>query len=157
FREKYPNIAVGAIASSAPVLAEVDFKDYFGVVSDSLGTECSQNIRKASQELDELLKTPEGVKKVRQMFNLCDTFDGTDTLNVAYFIYDLLVSIASSVQYNMDIGGICRIMNNPSGGTPLQRYAKQHGYPDNKRDDCDDVQYTDLVKSLNHTSKGGIG
>ncbi|CAG2178811.1 unnamed protein product, partial [Oppiella nova] len=26
FREKYPNIAVGAIASSAPVLAEVDFK-----------------------------------------------------------------------------------------------------------------------------------
>jgi len=45
FREKYPNIAVGAIASSAPVLAEVDFKEYFGVVSDSLGTECSQNIR----------------------------------------------------------------------------------------------------------------
>ena len=45
FREKYPNIAVGAIASSATVLAEVDAKEYFGVVSDSLGTECSQNIR----------------------------------------------------------------------------------------------------------------
>ena len=114
-------------------------------------------LRDASQELDELLKTPEGVKKVRQMFELCDTFDGTDTLNVAYFIYDLLVSIASSVQYNMDIDGICQIMNNPSGGTPLQRYAKQHGYPGTKRDDCHDVQYTDLVKSLNHTSKGEFG
>ena len=114
-------------------------------------------LREASQELDELLKTPEGVKKVRQMFKLCDTFDGTDTLNVAYFIYDLLVSIASYVQYNSDMNYICRIMNDPSGGTPLQRYAKQHGYPGTKRDDCHDVQYTDLVKSLNRTSKGGTG
>ncbi|CAG2166651.1 unnamed protein product, partial [Oppiella nova] len=45
FREKYPKTAAGAIASSGPVEAVVDFKDYLGVVSQSLGKECSDSIR----------------------------------------------------------------------------------------------------------------
>ncbi|CAG2118341.1 unnamed protein product, partial [Medioppia subpectinata] len=44
FREKYPKTAAGAIASSGPVEAVVDFKDYLGVVTNSLGKECSDNI-----------------------------------------------------------------------------------------------------------------
>ncbi|CAG2162365.1 unnamed protein product [Oppiella nova] len=152
--EKYPNIAVGAIASSAPVLAEVDFKEYFGVVSDSLGTECSQNIREATQALDELLTTPEGVKKVRQMLNLCDTFNGTDSLDVAYLTFTLSVTIGAAVQHNAGIDGICRTMNDSSVGTPLQRYAKVNGLPGYN---CSDIKFTDMVKSLDHTIKIGVG
>ena len=105
--------------------------------------------------MDELLTTPEGVKKVRQMFNLCDSFDGTDTLNVNTFIFNLSISIAGAVQHNTGIDDICRTMNDSSVGTPLQRYAKVHGLPGG--DDCIDVKFTDLVKSLNHTIKIGVG
>ncbi|CAG2173161.1 unnamed protein product [Oppiella nova] len=44
FREKYPDLCKGAIASSAPVEAVVDFPDYLGVTSESLGAECSESI-----------------------------------------------------------------------------------------------------------------
>ena len=36
FRQMYPNKVVGAIASSAPVLAKLDFVEYVEVVEDSL-------------------------------------------------------------------------------------------------------------------------
>ena len=119
-----------------------------GVISDCF-------LREATQALDELLTTPEGVKKVRQMFNLCDNFDGTDTLNVNFFIFNLSISIGGAVQHNTGIDDICRTMNDSSGGTPLQRYAKVHGLPGG--DHCTDVKFTDLVKSLNHTFKGDFG
>jgi hypothetical protein len=38
FRTKYPNLAVAAVASSAPVEAKVDFFEYQDVVAASLGT-----------------------------------------------------------------------------------------------------------------------
>ncbi|CAG2177697.1 unnamed protein product [Oppiella nova] len=89
------------------------------------------------------------------MFNLCDTFDGTDTLNVNSFIFNLSISIGGAVQHNTGIDDICRTMNDSSGGTPLQRYAKVHGFPGG--DDCIDVKFTDLVKSYNDTTKGFVG
>ena len=37
FRKLYPDVVVGAVASSAPVLAKVDFVEYVDVVAASLG------------------------------------------------------------------------------------------------------------------------
>ena len=37
-RQLYPNAVVGAVAASAPVLAELDFVEYVEVVAKSLGT-----------------------------------------------------------------------------------------------------------------------
>ncbi len=37
-RQLYPNVVVGAVASSAPVLAKFDFLEYVEVVKKSLGT-----------------------------------------------------------------------------------------------------------------------
>ncbi len=38
FRQLYPNLVVGAVATSAPVLAKVDFFEYVEVTATSLGT-----------------------------------------------------------------------------------------------------------------------
>ena len=37
-RQSYPNIVVGAVASSAPVLAKLDYVEYVEVTAASLGT-----------------------------------------------------------------------------------------------------------------------
>lgn len=37
-RQVYPKVVVGAVASSAPVLAKLDFVEYVEVVAASLGT-----------------------------------------------------------------------------------------------------------------------
>ncbi|CAG2100982.1 unnamed protein product [Medioppia subpectinata] len=125
FREKYPNIAVGAIASSAPVEAAVDNMGYLGVVGESLGKECADNIRKAHIDMENLLKTPEAE--------------------------EMMWSIAVDVQYNMGIADIVKTMNNPSGGTPLERYARLHGVGSHTVG-CSDVKYEDLIGPLKKTS-----
>ena len=38
FRQLYPKVVVGAVASSAPVLAKLDFVEYVEVVEASLAT-----------------------------------------------------------------------------------------------------------------------
>ncbi len=38
YRQLFANMAVGAVASSAPVLAKVDFVEYVEVTATSLGT-----------------------------------------------------------------------------------------------------------------------
>lgn len=38
FRAKYPDLIVGAVGSSGPVQAEVNFVEYFEVVQQSLAT-----------------------------------------------------------------------------------------------------------------------
>jgi len=61
FRMKYPTVAVGAIASSAPVLAVVDFFQYLDQVDLSIdelfGKKCNAALRQASQAVSTLLQT----------------------------------------------------------------------------------------------------
>ncbi|CAG2100983.1 unnamed protein product [Medioppia subpectinata] len=153
FREKYPNIAVGAIASSAPVEAVVDNTGYLGVMSERLGKKCSDNIRyslNASLEIENLLKTPEGVSKLRKLFNICDTFDGKNKQNNWYFAEGLFLGFAVTFQYfNDGIDGIIETMNDPSGGTPLERLA---GGRDPHPGPCHNVTYDDLIGPLKRTT-----
>ncbi|CAG2114261.1 unnamed protein product, partial [Medioppia subpectinata] len=150
FRMEFPHIAVGAIATSAPVEAVVDFKKYLGVAGESLGKECSDNIRKANLEMEDLLKTPEGVIKLRKTLNLCQSFDGKNINDNRWLAEALMVSIAHSVQYNIDLDGIRKEMNDTSIGTPLDRYARLTGV--NHTLPCYDVKYNDLVKSVKNTT-----
>ncbi|CAG2108608.1 unnamed protein product [Medioppia subpectinata] len=150
FREKYPNIAAGAIASSAPVEAVVDFMGYAGVVSESLGKECSDNIRKAFIEMETLLKTPEDVIKLRKTLNMCGTFDGKNINNNRLLAFNLMGTISHAVQYNLHLDVICKIMNDSSVGTPLERCAKVLGV--NHTKPCDEVNYNDMIKASRNTT-----
>ncbi|CAG2100980.1 unnamed protein product [Medioppia subpectinata] len=151
----YPNIAVGAIASSAPVRAAVDAMEFLGVTSESLGKECSENIRKASLEMNELLKTPEGVTKLRKILNLCDTFDGKNVNNNRFLAEQMMWTIVSNALSKTGIDKIRGIMNDTSIGTPLERYSKVTEMIGSSI--CHDYHYSHRIAPLKNTTIDPMG
>uniref|UniRef100_A0A914UYQ5 Serine carboxypeptidase S28 n=1 Tax=Plectus sambesii TaxID=2011161 RepID=A0A914UYQ5_9BILA len=70
-RQQYPNIVIGAIASSGPVLAKLDFAEYIDVVQTSLSTyspQCADNIRTGMAQLPILMQTPDGRANLTKTF-----------------------------------------------------------------------------------------
>lgn len=102
FRAKYPHLVVGAIASSAPVEAIINFKDYLAVVSRSLGQSCDQSIREATDKLALELKRPLGWRAIEKQFKLCDPLNGTNTQDVYNLMSTLAGNFEGVVQYNKD-------------------------------------------------------
>jgi len=155
FRLKYPHLTAGAIASSGPVLAVLDMISYLDVVEDALdkigGEECDDNVRAATEILQNLLKTTQGQRQVRDQFHLCSTPNNwKDTAN---FISDVVGNFMGTVQYNGEIPNqpsvkdLCTIMANASIGTPLDRYAAVTAlFYDNSS--CLDIKYSTMVTQL---------
>lgn len=71
FRLKYPHLAHAAVASSAPMFAQVNFYQYLEVVQNSLNyfsPTCSQEIKKATSKIQELLATEMGRQQLESSF-----------------------------------------------------------------------------------------
>lgn len=70
-REKYPNLIYGAISSSGPLLAKVDFKEYFQVVKSSLASykpECVDAVARSFAQVEILLKHMIGQRSLDEKF-----------------------------------------------------------------------------------------
>lgn len=62
----------GAVASSAPVFAKLDFTKYMEVVTASLGTtgqDCVKNVANATETLKSLLSSEQGAKQLTELFS----------------------------------------------------------------------------------------
>ena len=73
FRIKYLHLVVGAIATSAPVEAKLNFVEYLEVVSNSLATaqqgeECVNAVKMANEKLTSLLQNKDSWSVVEKMF-----------------------------------------------------------------------------------------
>lgn len=169
FRLKYPHLVNGAVASSAPVFAKLDFPEYMDVVTASLGTtgqDCVKNVANATQTLNSLLSSEQGAKQLTDLFLLCDPLDKDNVNDVATFASDLSGNFAGVVQYNKDnrafegavgtnitIDTLCGIMNNEDIGDPLTRYAKVNSLMlQTYESKCLDSNYKSMITSLQNTS-----
>ena len=101
-RLKYPHLVAGAVASSAPVNAILDFEEYLRVVDTSLGPKCTENVREAMVQVENLLEHPLGWRTLTSMFRLCDDFNGSFPLDVQNLVQDLAGNFEGVVQYNKD-------------------------------------------------------
>lgn len=101
FRQKYPHLAVGAWASSAPLLAQVDFKEYKEIVAQSIalvgGQQCLDALETGFALTEQWLQANR-TAELRQLFSLCDDFDPSDRWNVWNLFSEISDVLAGVVQ-----------------------------------------------------------
>ncbi|KTD47002.1 serine carboxypeptidase [Legionella rubrilucens] len=95
YRLKYPQLAAGALASSAPVMAKSDFIEYDAHVTEVAGSDCAGRMREAVRVIEAALKDPMRLQAIKQMFGAEDIKESVD------FIYVVADLGAMAVQYGM--------------------------------------------------------
>ncbi|XP_030956340.1 lysosomal Pro-X carboxypeptidase-like [Quercus lobata] len=101
FRLKYPHVALGALASSAPILYFDDItpqNGYFSVVSKDFkeaSETCYQTIQKSWSEIDKATSQPSGLSNLSKEFKTCRPLSESSELkNYLESVY------SSAAQYN---------------------------------------------------------
>lgn len=160
-RQKYPQLIDASIASSGPVHAEIDFYQYLEVVSASLttlgGAQCVQNIAAATQKIQALTTTTDGLNALSTQFSTCDPIQLED---IPVFMQSLAGNFMGIVQYNLEFAGtnistLCDVMTN-SSNDPLTNYLRI--WNAFLGGECADVSYGDMVHELmNDTLSYSVG
>ncbi|XP_018564985.1 putative serine protease F56F10.1 [Anoplophora glabripennis] len=131
-RLKYPDLVQGAVSTSGPILAKLDFNEYFQVVIDDLAAssqECVSSLTTAMSQVDELLYNPGTDESLTSIFNLCEPIEDFDVdgLDVENFYVSLAYVFASIAQYNgfgnYTIDDMCNILTDQSVGKEIVRLA----------------------------------
>ncbi|XP_033149997.1 putative serine protease K12H4.7 [Drosophila busckii] len=94
-KKLYPDLVVGVWASSAPLLAKVDYPEHFQVAGQSYkklgGIECYNRIKNAISFYEDLWNQG-NITELKKILNICDDFDA----KYEYNRYDLFMTIASN-------------------------------------------------------------
>lgn len=166
-REKYAHLVHGSVSTSGPLLAKVDFFEYFQVVTDSLATykkaDCVTPVRKAVQQIEVLLKHMIGQKTINEKYQLCDPVEKSidNPLDIANLYENIAGNFAGVVQYNKDnrgtnhvsIDDLCVIMTNQTLGVPVTRLAAVNSLMLKEgKQKCLDYKYDKMIADMKNTS-----
>ncbi|XP_068247154.1 putative serine protease K12H4.7 [Palaemon carinicauda] len=177
YRLKYPDLVHASIATSAPLIAQLDFREYLEVVRNSLASEsderCNEAIQQATDEIGMLLGRPTGWHLISDEFRLCTVLDGTIKEDVSNMHELLAENIEGVVQYNKDnrafegvkdtnitINFVCDIMSSVELGTPVARYAAINSLLlDIHGRECFEHQYSVMIEEYKKTNwdQGAVG
>lgn len=162
-REKYPHLVHGSVSSSGPLLAKVDFQEYFNVVVDSLASSselCVEAVQRGFQQIDLLLRHPLGQRHMTAIFKLCDPVEQSinNALDMSSLYENLASNFAGIVQYsgdpksNFGIPEACRYMLNETIGNPVNRLAAINEFllKDSKQK-CLDFKYENTIRDIQKT------
>ncbi|XP_046998309.1 thymus-specific serine protease-like [Schistocerca americana] len=108
-RLRYPDITDGAVASSAPVLAQANFPEYLEVVAESMQTfdpNCVPVVDAAMKEFEELLQSDSGVSTINELFRLCSSLNVSRECDGAGLTSLVISGFSRAVQYNDVMVGI---------------------------------------------------
>ncbi|MCB0349535.1 MAG: alpha/beta fold hydrolase [Bdellovibrionales bacterium] len=94
-RALYPHQFAGALASSAPVMADLDFSEYDEHIARMAGQKCLSAIMSTVSQIESEIVTDEGFVAVKAEFNASVLRDRDD------FLYLLADSAAAAVQYGL--------------------------------------------------------
>ncbi|KMT13074.1 hypothetical protein BVRB_4g087130 [Beta vulgaris subsp. vulgaris] len=126
FRLKYPQITIGALASSTPLMyygnstpgdgycsiVSKDFQDY--------DSQCYESIRKSKKLYDDIASQPDGLAHLSHIFNTCRPLQSADDIT-----YLLAQVYSFTVQYDdvdqKELNTLCHFINNEGGS--IQGYV----------------------------------
>ncbi|GAM28530.1 hypothetical protein SAMD00019534_117060 [Acytostelium subglobosum LB1] len=157
FRLKYPQLIDAAIATSAPVQPQLDFKEYLEVVSASIGPQCSARIANVTNVVTAMLNTDR--RKVEKLFNTCDEIHSDD--DVATFFENLADSVAEIVQYNNDnnrytMFNISKMCSMLEAGDDLTSFVNfNNEFNTFSGNNCTQSSYKSLVNQLQDVDPNG--
>ncbi|XP_014836251.1 PREDICTED: thymus-specific serine protease-like [Poecilia mexicana] len=167
FRGKFPNLVYGAVASSAPVKAKLDFSEYSNVVGLGLMNEAVGGSEKCLAKVREAFVLVEATlldgnfTKVAGDFGCCQTPKNPD--DQMELMQNLADIIMGSVQYNeegvlMSIKELCGVMTETSEEKEAEMEAYNRlvklsqMYHNTSDESCLDVSHEETVKNLMDTS-----
>ncbi|KAM9359152.1 thymus-specific serine protease [Symphorus nematophorus] len=167
FRGKFPHLVYGAVASSAPVKAKLDFSAYSNTVGLSLMNEavggsekCLAAVREAFAAVEAALMGG-NTSQVAMDFGCCQIpKDHDDQIELLQNLADIFMG---TVQYNeegvlMSINDVCGVMTNKSGAheeemDTYNRLVKlAQIYHSTSEEPCMDISHEKTVKDLMDTS-----
>ncbi|XP_074496690.1 thymus-specific serine protease [Sebastes fasciatus] len=166
FRGKFPNLVYGAVASSAPVRAELDFSAYSNIVGLSLMNEAVGGSEKCLAGVQEAFAAVEALmggntSQVAEDFGCCQIpKDLDDQIELMQNLADIIMG---TVQYNeegvlMSISELCGVMTNKSEvyEEEMEAYNRlvklAQIYHSTSEEPCLDVSHEKTVKDLMDTS-----
>jgi len=119
YRLKHPELVVGALASSAPVLSKADFDGYDRYVAKVAGPDCLQAIQAGVADIETRLNTsPESAAAVKTLFGADQVKDDVD------FLYVIADMAATAVQYGYQEQFCKQLISGYQNGTIVEAYAK---------------------------------
>ncbi|XP_032828417.2 thymus-specific serine protease-like isoform X1 [Petromyzon marinus] len=158
FRLKHPELIHTAVASSAPVQAQLDYAGYDEVVGQSLrnsmvggSDECVSSMREGFERLDKLLEQRK-YEEVQNDFEACGSLQ--KARDRATFVGNLASVVMAAVQYDEleskhNIAEVCDKMTDRTVGEPylrLAHLAKTHLLDDTRT--CVQSSYDEYLFTL---------
>lgn len=158
YRMKYPHLAAGAIASSAPVEALLDFTQYLVTIGAAFSPSCYSKINTAIQTVEKSLQTESGRQQLALQFKTCGPIS-TDPNDIATFMEGLVDGIAGIVQYNNDnnnyqpynVVTMCNLILNSSSDPVTALSDVVLSINAFNGENCTQVSYETMIKELSIT------
>lgn len=173
-RMKYPHLVYAAVSSSGPLLAKVDFMEYFEVVVNALrektgGEECVTQLKLAHSQISNLMKKSPGI--IEKEFKVCKPFGLASNNDMINFYSTIADDFADLVQYNEDnrisadekfknltINTVCKMMTEETNLPAYKRLAKFNAIALHKSNEtCMDYSYDNMIKELRNMTWGSEG
>ncbi|XP_063824200.1 putative serine protease K12H4.7 [Ostrinia nubilalis] len=160
FKQRYPHLAVGVVASSGPIKAEIDFTGYLEVVHEAFllegGEQCMSIISQGISDTVQALGTEEGRRLVEFNYRMCSPLvDYNDVYELGYFSGFISWTFSGAVQQARPgtLSEICQnFVNNAYGSTPMEQIGGFIAHRQNLGGSCWGIQYAALINTYSQNT-----
>ncbi|KAL4707910.1 hypothetical protein ACJJTC_013701 [Scirpophaga incertulas] len=130
FKQRYPHLVDGVVASSGPILAKVDYYEYLEIVHEAFllegGQSCINIIKQGIEDTTKALETDEGRLLVESTYPICGRLNHSNPYDMAYFSGAITWAFSGEVQSARpgSIRDVCNnFRNNVYGSTPMEQIS----------------------------------